>query len=304
MIRSPTIDALRAANWTKAHGAGALPATVLRDFEASGLFLDTCLRQLCIATQPLEPSPGVELRRGSEAYRFALEVITGLRSAVPGETNVFGQFKKAWHHCRASGQPDVVARIAPWVHRLINDARVIRHNHLHGIGGASYGSLVRRMIAPSRGDRVLFVGAGDLARSILPYFGACDVGIWNHRCTDLTDFATSRRFPPELAGEAAAWADHVVFTTPPDRRHDSAWQSRLRDSRIRTLVHLGHRGGELASWPGRAKTRDLDDLFELRRRQADIRTDRLERARRACRDAARATAEERRAALAARLAPA
>src|SRR3970282_2652165 len=34
--------------------------------------------------------------RGSDAYRFLLELATGLLSVIPGETNVFGQLRAGW----------------------------------------------------------------------------------------------------------------------------------------------------------------------------------------------------------------
>jgi hypothetical protein len=180
------------------------------------------------------------------------------------------------------------------VHQLINDARTIRREHLHGIGGASYGTLVRRLIAPRRGERVLFVGAGDLARSIVPYFSAYDVGLWTRRPVDLPDVTVDRQFMPDRADDAADWADHVVIATPADRHHDTSWQLRLSKQTIRSVVHLGHRRGMLSEWPDRSRIFDLDHLFELRRRQANIRTDKLALARDACRDAARAVDNESR----------
>ncbi|MGI9344513.1 MAG: hypothetical protein ACR2QV_16920 [Gammaproteobacteria bacterium] len=293
MTRRQNTHPLRVADWTKARGTDSLPAPVLDAFERSGLLLDTCLRQLCITVHPLAPPAGAEIRCGAEAYRHALEVITGLRSAIPGETNVFGQFRQAWQNCRDNGHPGIVAGIAPWVHRLINDARTIRRDHLHGIGGASYGTLVRRLVAPRRGDRVLFVGAGGLARSIVPYFGACDVGVWTRRCVDLQNITVDRRFAPARAADASNWADHVVFATPADTDNDGLWLAHLARQSVRTVVHLGHRRGILTAWSGCARVFDLDDVFELRRRQADIRTDRIALARRACRDAACAAIDER-----------
>jgi hypothetical protein len=287
MTRRLTPETLRIAHWPKARGTDSLPIPVLREFERDGLVLDTCLRQLCITVKPLAPPAGAEIRCGVEAYRHVLEVITGLRSAIPGETNVFGQFRQAWQTCRDTGRPGIVAGIAPWVHRLINDARTIRRDHLHGIGGASYGTLVRRLVAPRRGDRVLFVGAGDLARSIAPYFSAYDVGVWTRRCVEISHINVDRRFAPDRAGDAADWADHVVLATPADADNDALWLAHLARHPVRSVVHLGHRRGMLRAWSGYSRVFDLDDVFELRRRQADIRNDKIALARRACRDAAR-----------------
>jgi hypothetical protein len=302
------INDLWVANWPKTHGDDTLPAAVIDQFARRGVLLDTCLRQMCVAAEPVGSAarrnipPGLELRFGSDAYRFILEVAAGLRSAVPGETNVFGQLKKAWDLYRIEGDPVPVARVTPWIHRLINDTRNVRQKCLQGIGGASYGTLVRRLIAPRRGECVLFVGAGDLAHSMLPYFENFATGVWNHRSIRDNNALIARCFKPENAHEAAAWADHVIFTTPSDIQNDTLWQSCLDGTRVRTIVHLGHRSGELTKWPTHAQTYDLDDVFNLRRRQAGIRSHQLERARNACRDAASTLYTDREPAPLARLA--
>ena len=140
---------------------------------------------------------GAEVRFGPDAYRFVLEITTGLRSAIPGETNVFGQFRNAWQDFRRDGPAARITRLAPLVHRLSNDTKAIRREHLHGIGGASYGSLVRRLIAPARADRILFVGAGNLAQSMLPFFDNYELGIWNHRPAVNRVVCANRFFRPE-----------------------------------------------------------------------------------------------------------
>lgn len=295
------IDRLWIANLPRAHRGDSLHPDLSEYFGRPTLLVDTCLRQLCVGLASDVPwsgghtqlLPGLEVRRGVSAYRYALEVATGLRSAVPGETNVFGQFRKAWEQYRRDGDPADVARIAPLVHRLINDVRCIRREYLQGIGGSSYGTLVRRLISPRRGERLLFVGAGDLARSMWPVFADFELGVWNHRRVEVADASGLTNFPPGRAREAVAWADHVVFSTPPDREHDARWRLHVAAAGIDTLVHLGHRRGGLHAWAGYRNAFDLDDVFELRSRQADIRSDRLERARVACREAARDLVDDR-----------
>jgi Glutamyl-tRNAGlu reductase, N-terminal domain len=296
------IDQLWVADWPKARSDATLPTNVLDTFAARGMVLDTCLRQLCLAMgHPPNASdqalsalrPGLELHFGADAYRYALEVATGLHSAIPGETNVFGQFKKAWKIARRDGDSTSIRRIAPWIHQLINDARSIRSEHLQDIGGASYGTLVRRLLSPRRGERVLFVGAGDLAQSILPYFQNFELGLWNHRPVTTAPGSVDRLFAPEDARDAAAWTHHVVFTTPPDERNETSWRTWLSGTRISSLVHLGYRCGKPIRLHQCSRSYDLGDVFELRQHQAGIRSSRLTRARTACADAALALMQDR-----------
>ncbi|MBT8441106.1 MAG: hypothetical protein KJO76_01875, partial [Gammaproteobacteria bacterium] len=66
----------------------------------------------------------------------------------------------------------------------------------------------------------------------------------------------------------------------------------LAHANVGKFVHLGHRGGTWAAGITCGNGYDLDDVFELRRSQDDIRSSRLRRARTACRDAARAVTPE------------
>src|SRR4051794_35162047 len=61
--------------------------------------VDTCQRSLWVFnSEAYCPSEirGAEVYKGQEAYRFLLQVATGLASEVVGETDIFGQIKEAW----------------------------------------------------------------------------------------------------------------------------------------------------------------------------------------------------------------
>jgi hypothetical protein len=289
---------LRVAHWS--------PRIDLPGDAGPGLFIDTCLRQVYVDLLPATkladlPLSGrhapAERKSGIDAYQLLLEITTGLRSTVPGETNVFGQFKDAWLAFRACGQRAEVARLAPLMHRLINDTKAIRTKHLHGIGGASYGSLVRKLVAPRAEDRILFVGAGNLAQSMLPLFRNFDVGLWNRSPLGSPPASVSISFQPEHGRHAARWADHLILTTPPDSGNDGRWlewiAAAMLDAPVKTIVHLGYRGasnrgtGFMAlSRNRRIKTYDLEDVLALQRVQDDRRSTRLAHARAACRERA------------------
>lgn len=271
-----------------------------------GLLVDTCLRQVYIDIQPAakffdaglsgDTAP-TEHRSGAEAYRLLLEITTGLHSAIPGETNVFGQFKDAWATFRNHGRQAEVARLAPLMHRLINDTKAIRSEHLHGIGGSSYGSLVRRLIRPCPQDRILFIGAGKLARSMLPLFRHFDVGLWNRSALDNPPANVTRLFRPKQGRVAAFWAHHLILTTPSDPVNDQRWCEWIAATtdrpQIRSLVHLGHGraqteafGAHQIALNSSIETYTLDDVFALRQTQSEHRSAQLDRARAACRSRA------------------
>lgn len=287
---------LRVAQWPGS--PAALPA-IAREF-----VLDTCLRRLCIGLGPQPPfgeRAPTDDRRGADAYQLLLEVTTGLLSAVPGETNVFGQFRRAWNEFRRE-QPARAAALEPLVTQAVRDTRSIRCTHLQNIGGASYGALVRRLLAPRQGERVLLVGAGDLARSMLPFFAACEVGTWNRSPVGAPFASAGRVFAPGEGALAAAWAQHVVMTTPVAAANDATWAQWLAGSKARAIVRLGHRRTDCVPSPAHIASHTLDDVFDLRHAQHELRTQQLERAREDCR--ARALALRAAASGSSRLAPA
>jgi len=253
--------------------------------------LDTCLREITVELRSNTGSAatihGTEILHGADAYRLLLEVASGLRSAIPGETNVFGQLRRAWQTFLQDAPP-AAAALAPLMQRLFCDTKAVRSRWLEGIGGSSYGSLVRRLIAPRRPDRVLFVGAGELMRTMLPLFGKFRLGVWNRRIVTLTAPHVERLFLPAHGQQAAEWADHVILTTPCDRYNDRRWRLWLDNANPKTVVHLGRRHAQPIDWPTAVAAFDLDDVFSLQREQAVRRSSRLDNARAACAQFARA----------------
>ncbi len=279
------------AHWPQPPGAA--PAT--RPAVPGAFVLRTCLRELALTDDPavaetLAQCAPPEWHSGRAAYQLLLEVTTGLRSAIPGETNVFGQFRHAWATYREAADRAVVSNLAPLVTRLVRDTRAVRHAHLGSLGGASYGSLLRRLLAPAEGERVLIVGAGELARSLLPFFGTGALGVWNRHRPGPAFATATRVFDPHEGPAAASWAHHVVMTTPADAAHETWWRDWLTTSSVRTVVHLGRRRGDGWLPPPRVKAHDLDDLFALRHAQENVRSLQLARARAACRERATAFA--------------
>lgn len=290
---TPAFSSLVTRLWCWHWPGTRLPAAATAQLRTSGVVLETCLRQLAfgVAPRPGPPdaTPGVpegELTTGEAAYRLLVEVASGLQSAVPGETNVFGQFRRAWDE--SAGRLAAADRwqLRPVVEAVLADTRTLRARHLQGVAGGSYGSLVRELLTLRRDARVLFVGTGELARSMLPLFRAWDVGLWNHSARTALAPATlpgvSRWFPSDEAEAAAAWATDIVLTTPGDPAHDRAWCDRVGRHPPRTLVHLGLRRGQGPAWPDLPALHDLDDVFALAGAREQQRRTQLAAAARAC----------------------
>jgi hypothetical protein len=255
----------------------------------SGFFLDTCLRQLTVMVATDFPKIAApdhlqERYSGEQAYSFLLQTATGLNSSIPGESNILGQFRHGWNNWRNASDADQVCGLPSHMHRLLADSRRIRRDYLQGIGGISYGSLVRRQLQPEANDRILFVGTGKLAHSMLSLFRRNAIALWNHRESSIKATAEHHCFAPEAAAEAANWATHIVITTPADRHNDRIW-AELAGPEIKHVVHLGRRRARRGIWSGQEhpfQFSDLDDIFALRRTQSSLRTLQILRARKAC----------------------
>jgi hypothetical protein len=283
-------DATPATLWL-VHREGAGTAREREAFRAevgaSGVVLETCLRRLAFGVGPAPPLAGESLA-GREAWRQLLEVVAGLCSAVVGETNVAGQFRRAWADAAPALAPGLYRTLAPIVTAVLADAATVRGAHLQGLGGSSWGTLVRRLLAPADGCRVLLVGAGDLAASIAPYLRHVELAAWNRRPVAdgrRAGFTTvGRWFEPDEADVAAHWADVAIVTSPADLDHDAAWLARFaaRPAPLTAGVHLGQREPTAFRWPAGTQGYLLDDVLELARTQQSRRREALHRARQHC----------------------
>jgi hypothetical protein len=284
--------ALSVAHFLKDACGQGLPAQDAAWLKAQGFFLDTCLRQIVIAPHTVSPPTwargGIEWFYGNDAYSFLLQTACGLNSAIPGESNILGQIKSAWTDwTQTELRPDAI-RLEPLMQSLFSNCAVIRQQHLQGIGGSSYGSLLRKFLNPTTNGRILIVGAGKLAQSLLPFLSNYDVSIWNRTKPTHDLPANIKLFTPAAASNAAAWADYIIITTPADATNDKRWHT-LINTRSQKTVHLGCRRANRGIWTSLGETTseakqfaDLDDLFDLRRQQSVTRSLRVNHARRAC----------------------
>jgi glutamyl-tRNA reductase len=118
----------------------------------------TCLRDVVFLDGHAETHAGV-ITDGA-AYALLVEIVSGLRSPLIGETEVQAQFKTFL----ASLEPQEHGELIRLGQRVLTDARLIRRRHLQGFGVRSYSGLVRVHVPPAA--RVVLVGTGALASEI------------------------------------------------------------------------------------------------------------------------------------------
>ncbi len=281
--RDSPLDGLRVHHWPLPRRApGPAPAGVI--------CMRSCQRELWLAHElrPVRATQAATACHGAEAYALLLEIITGLHSEIPGESNVLGQFRRAWEQGREQLTGRQLVRLAPVVHRLLNDAAAVRREHLEGIGGNSYGSLLRKLLRPRRGERLLLVGCGDLAHTLLPFLKRQSVALWHRRQPAVLPAPVTLCFAPAAGLAAARWAQQVVLTTPADPANDARWAAWLRAAGPRPVVHLGLRRERIERFVAALgfPAASLDDLFELREQLSRRRRRQLAQARVACRQRA------------------
>jgi glutamyl-tRNA reductase len=184
--------------------------------------------------------------------------------------------------------------------RLLQDTKEIRTEYVVGLGSATYGSLVRRVLGGTLVGPTLLLGAGQLAESILPFLDTGEVMVWN-RGRERAEAMLARQraaqvngrvqlLPATRGAEATAWrqARNVVICIPADAELDAErvrwWQQRTNhEGRI---LHLGLDSAPGSVWQQASRLTTLTDLFDLRDAQAQQRDALLARARKACADKA------------------
>lgn len=242
----------------------------------------TCQRQFVAGFGLTAECDGIDRFEGAPAYALLLEIATGLRSAVVGETNVAGQLRRAWQ-ARETAQPQHPApdRLRPLVRQLFIDQALVRQQWLTGVGGQSYGTLTRKLMAPARRERILVVGQGQLARSIVPALSGRSLSLYTRSPHAADWHPWARRYGRGKEMAALAEAESIVFCTPVDPRFDEAWAPGLATHAGRVL-HLGASGTVRPAWMAQRPAWSLDDVLALAQTQRAIRSQRIEAARVAC----------------------
>ncbi|HMA13080.1 MAG TPA: hypothetical protein VKO83_14410, partial [Steroidobacteraceae bacterium] len=284
-------------------GAAVAPDALLPDACA----VNTCLREVRIAALPADTQPapmearaaGFEVFSGADAYRFLLQLACGLESEIAGETEILGQIKQSWRDYETA-HPAEARALRPWMQRLLQDTKEVRTEYVVGLGSATYGSLVRRLLGGNLTGPTLLLGAGQLAETILPFLDTGEVLVWN-RSPERAAAMMSRQRMPQTAGrvtllpstpeaEAEAWqrAHDVILCIPADAERDAArvrwWRSRAGGTG--RVLHLGIDSAAGTAWQQVPGLATLKDLFGLRDTQAAQREALLARARKACADKA------------------
>ncbi|MCB1321856.1 MAG: NAD(P)-binding domain-containing protein, partial [Leptospiraceae bacterium] len=141
--------------------------------ELPGYFAwQTCMRSVYVGDarlngkNPYDFKGRFEIYTGYAAYRALLEIISGMRSRLFGETEVLAQFKERF---KATNLPDTAFRayLIQLHDQLVADCKYIRTHYLTHRGEQSYGGLAHRRLKGVRS--VSLLGTGQLAEKVIPW---------------------------------------------------------------------------------------------------------------------------------------
>ena len=262
-----------------------------------GFMIPTCQRTIWIGKEYTElkdvSTPARRTFEGTHAYEFLLRFACGLESEIKGETDVFGQVKTAFKTLSQSN-PKLSDYLQPVFQKLLEDTKEIRAQYLQGIGGNTYGALARRVLNPESQDRVLILGAGQIAKSVAPYFAEFGLQMWNRSSERLQDLAlqlTEKGYPniPLIHDQTALVqaiqdASIIILATPAGAETDElVMQYGLEMSSLqKKVLHLGGQSQQTLGFKKYPQFWSLCDLFAIEKEQNLFREKQVQQAMDAC----------------------
>jgi glutamyl-tRNA reductase len=134
--------------------------------------LETCQRTIILGYNDLpfnflvNRESEARIFSGSDAYRFLLETICGLKSRVVGESEIVGQFKAG--HQRYTNSCNRSPFVCNVLEKLFKDSKKVRTDHLLEVGQNSYSGITKKLIEKRyKSGKVLILGSGALAFSLV-----------------------------------------------------------------------------------------------------------------------------------------
>ncbi|HZV50462.1 MAG TPA: hypothetical protein VFD49_11905 [Candidatus Dormibacteraeota bacterium] len=167
------------------------------------IVLSTCHRVELYGFGPRPDRPEMRLLEGEDAVRHLFRVAAGLESAVPGESEVLGQVRRAMGDGRARGVDERLARL---FESAVATGRAARARGLRPRAGLAHRAvawLAERM--GLEGGHVLVVGTGAVGSALAgaALASGCRVTVAGHRRGRAPlDLAEAARLAPEVDGVA------------------------------------------------------------------------------------------------------
>jgi hypothetical protein len=141
-------------------------SSMVREWAGANSFapLESCARQVWAGhTSTFKDFPfdnaeqDISVLTGSNAYRFALELLTGLKSERVGENHVVRQFREKWEQFRLE-HPSLESEMRTYMEALEKDTAQIRSKIVDYIIPVRYQKAVQIISGQLKGDKILVTG--------------------------------------------------------------------------------------------------------------------------------------------------
>jgi len=237
--------------------------------------VETCLRFIALSRRlPEKLHSGMQVYQGQEAYQFMLGIACGLHSKIQGESEIFGQIKKAWQEHEDKKPLNTLMQ------HLFADTKRVRTDYLHGIGGQSYAGATQKLLGLKKDHSVLIIGAGQfgamLATKLLPSVA---------RITLINRSPKKHPLIETIVGwenleEKMSHAQHVLVCIPVgrdaklDKRIQAAWKKKHTGK----LIHFGQMNFSETAWKDLPHFLGLSDVMALQNTQGEAKPQRVAQA--------------------------
>ncbi len=150
------------------------PNAAIKEEYKDSIIIKTCQRTIIVNffNQKINQEDSNHFH-GTEAYKFLLEVICGLRSKIIAEYEVVAQFKASYHQYLAQTSSKKNGNLIKVIEKLFKDSKEIRTHYLLGISYESYAGITRKILVQnhfnqiSTGNVITLLGSGNLAEDII-----------------------------------------------------------------------------------------------------------------------------------------
>lgn len=150
------------------------PNVALMEEYKNSIIISTCQRTIVVGFfKSKNELQKTNTFHGTEAYKFLLEVICGLKSKIIAEYEIVSQFKSSYHQYLAQPADKKDGSLIKIIEKLFKDSKEIRTHYLLGISYESYAGITKKILIqnyfnqPSLNNSITILGSGKLAEDII-----------------------------------------------------------------------------------------------------------------------------------------
>lgn len=180
----------------------------------------TCMRSIyvgdsrLVAFNRMPDIANYSLYTGYEAYRFLLEVASGIHSKLFGESEIQSQFRDRFSPEQTQELPILSSFLVKLRDHILEHSRMVRSQFFTGHGRQTYGGLADSLL-PSECS-VALLGTGNLAESMITHLQkkGRSLVVVGRNSTKLQELREKFGVETSFYEDYTPGADHVVIAAP------------------------------------------------------------------------------------------